>query len=305
MSEVNYIISRAQDLCITPRDADKLLDRHDGTAALLYIYLLRCGGAFSLQEAAQRLALPAARLRDAAETLRALGLLEIRDIPAPAEETPEYTAEEVRARTADSPDFTALVAEVQSMLGRVLSGTELKVLFGIYDYLALPPEVILMLVGHCMARTEKRQGSGRKPGMRTIEREAYAWANLEIRTLDMAEAHLRALQRAEEETGKVKAALGIRDRELSATERKYIESWINMGFDAEALALAYDRTVVKTGRLQWKYMDSIVRSWHGKGLHTPREIAEGDAFGGRSIPAGGQTRLAQMDDLIDQMKNRG
>ena len=55
------------------------------------------------------------------------------------------------------------------------------------------------------------------------------------------------------------------------TNRKFLS--FALGFSAGARELAYDRTVLKTGRLQWKYMDSIVRSWHGKGLHTPEEIA--------------------------------
>ena len=250
MNEIKYIIAREQAVCISPADADRLIDRRDGLAALLFLYLLRRGGSFVLDEAAARLGAPKDRVRSAAEALRDMGLLEIRGIPEPAEELPEYTTGQMRERTMDSAEFAALTTEVQSALGRVLSGTELKILFGIYDYLALPPEVICVLVRYCMERTEKRQGPGRRPSLRTIEREAYAWANREISTLEMAETHLRNLEHLESETARVKSAVGISGRELSSTERKYIESWIAMGFDAEALALAYDRTVLKTGRLQ-------------------------------------------------------
>ena len=50
-----------------------------------------------------------------------------------------------------------------------------------------------------------------------------------------------------------------------------------MGFDTEALELAYDRTVIKTGNLSWAYMNSIIKSWHSKNLHTLSEITMGDA----------------------------
>ena len=307
MNEIKYIIAREQAVCISPADADRLIDRRDGLAALLFLYLLRRGGSFVLDEAAARLGAPKDRVRSAAEALRDMGLLEIRGIPEPAEELPEYTTGQMRERTMDSAEFAALTTEVQSALGRVLSGTELKILFGIYDYLALPPEVICVLVRYCMERTEKRQGPGRRPSLRTIEREAYAWANREISTLEMAETHLRNLEHLESETARVKSAVGISGRELSSTERKYIESWIAMGFDAEALALAYDRTVLKTGRLQWKYMDSIVRSWHGKGLHSLREIREGDTLSPAQAPrpagaAPDQSELQRMERLMDKMK---
>ena len=70
-----------------------------------------------------------------------------------------------------------------------------------------------------------------------------------------------------------------------------MESWLSMGFGSEALALAYDRTIVSTGRLTWAYMDKIVRSWYEKGLFTPEDIEKGDTrpsrrkTGGRKEPS--------------------
>ncbi len=306
MNEVKYKAAHEPPLAISAAEADRLIDRGDASAALLYIYMLRRGGAFTMAEAASRLRLPAARLRSAAEALADMGLISISGVPAPAEELPEYSTEEMSERTMESAEFASLTAEVQSLFGRVLSGTELKLLFGIYDYLALPPEVILMLISHCIEQTEKRLGAGRRPSMRSIEREAYVWVNREICTLEAAEEHLRRMQRLDSELEKTKAALGIQGRSLSSTERKYIEGWLELGFSHEALAIAYDRTVLKTGRLQWKYMDSIVRSWHGKGLHTPAEIAGGDTMApprsqsGQSEPDRGG--IERMERLMSRMK---
>lgn len=310
MSEVNYIIAREQAVSISAQDADKLIARRDGTAALLFLYLLRRGGSFSLEGAAEKLGIAATEVRRAADCLQSMGLLEISAIPAPAEELPEYTTAEMSSRTMDSDEFRSIINEVQQLLGKVLTGTELKLLFGIYDYLSLPPEVIMMLVSYCIERTERKNGAGRRPTMRSIEREAYVWANKEIMTLEMAEAHLKHLERRESELSKVTAALGIRGRELSSTERKYVESWIALGFGADTLAIAYDRTVMKTGTLQWKYMNSIVSSWHEKNLHTPEEIRDGDrmpltgrngnAQKGASVPAA--ANLERMEKLLDKMK---
>jgi len=305
MNEVKYTIVREQAVCISPQDADRIIDRHDGLAALLYLYLLRRGGSFVLEEASKRLGETPQRVRMAAQALQDMGLLEIRGIPEPSEELPEISTEDMVLRTMDSHEFAELVQETQSLMGRVLSGTELKILFGIYDHLALPPEVILMLVSHCMARTAKKLGEGKRPSIRTIEREAYAWANREILTLELAEEHLKYLQRMDSETEKIKSAIGISGRDLSSTEKKYIESWVSLGFGAEALAIAYDRTVLKTGKLQWKYMNSIVNSWHGKGLHTAKEILEGDTMvspAPHSTNSLGKNELQRMEKLMNKMK---
>ena len=49
-----------------------------------------------------------------------------------------------------------------------------------------------------------------------------------------------------------------------------------MGFGPDAVGIAYDRTVLKTGKLTWGYMDKILSNWHGKGLHSSQEIMEKD-----------------------------
>jgi hypothetical protein len=71
--------------------------------------------------------------------------------------------------------FPALVGDVESRLGRVLSVTDLKILYGLYDHLQLPPEVISLLVTYCKEECQRQFGAGRMPRMRQIEKEGYRW----------------------------------------------------------------------------------------------------------------------------------
>ena len=154
----------------------------------------------------------------------------------------------------------------------------MKTLFGIYDYLALPPEVIMMLINYCVARCREQSTPEhtRRPSMRSIEKEAYNWVHQEILTLDQAEEYIRRQRERRDALGRAKAALGIHGRELTPTETKYISAWLDMGFDEDALAIGYDRTVTNTGALKWSYMNKIMQSWHEKGLHSAAEIESGD-----------------------------
>ena len=122
-------------------------------------------------------------------------------------------------------------------------------LFGIYDYLALPAEVILELLNYC-AETAREKSPGKRPSPRSVEQEAYRWANREILTLEQAEEYIRRQKSLREASNRVKEALGIRGRELTPTETKYITSWLGMGFEQEAILIAYDRTVTSTGSLK-------------------------------------------------------
>ena len=289
--------------------ADKLLASADGRAALLYLHILRSGG-FSLTAAARVLRCTEAETALAADTLRRLGLLPKPQAPLPSAELPPVRAEDIVARAATDSAFKGLVCEAEKALGRVLSSHDLEVLFGIYDHLGLPADVIMLLMHHCIEEYQSRSGPGRMPTMRYIEKEGWFWAEQEILNLDAAEAHLQLHRRRKEAAAQVKDALQIRGRELTATERNYVESWLALGFDAEAVAIAYDRTVSRTGRLAWKYMDSILRSWSQKGLMTPEAIESGDPMQRSKRPDGpdgaesAQKRKKDLQILIDSINGR-
>ncbi|WP_073076597.1 DnaD domain protein [Sporobacter termitidis] len=281
---MRFVLSGTDTITLSGQAADKLIRAGDGGAVLLYLYVLRTGGALSVREAARTLGRDESSIAESMALLNRLGLLKC-DAPAPApqkDELPEYTAEDIKRELDNGTVFSSLVQEVQRSLGKILSSDDLIKLFGIYDSLGLPPEVILHLVTHCIDENRRRYGPGRLPTMRYIEKAAYTWEREGVFTLEEAERYLKVLESKRSLTADIKRVLQIKDRELSAGERKYVESWIAMGFPPEVIELAYDKTVLKTGRLAWSYMDSIIGSWHQKGLRTLDEILKKD---GRAAPA--------------------
>ena len=267
-------------------ELDRLLAHADGNAALLYLQIRRAGS-YSLDRAARELKCTAEELRTAAGVLRAMELLESPEQTAERtleREAPEYTAEDVSALARTDIRFQAAVSEAERVLGRVLSSNDLKLLFGIYDYWGLQADVILLLLNHCVEKYQARCGPGRKPTMRYVEKEAQYWAKMEIHSLDAAEALIQREKEKQTLLRQSAEAMNIR-RELTPTERKYLESWIDLGFGPEAVAIAYDRTMVGAGKLAWRYMDKIFRNWDEKKLHTPEEIEAGDGPDRRPEPA--------------------
>ena len=182
--------------------------------------------------------------------------------------------------------FPALVGEVQRRLGKILSTADLKMLYTLYDYLALPAEVIMLLVSWCIEEMERKYGPGRRPRMPQIRKEGFAWRRLGLDTAEAAEAHLRRQAALRTRTAQVLPLLDIRGREPVEAERKYIESWLDMGFEDGAIRLAYERTVLQKQSMNWRYMNSILKSWHQKGLHTVAAIQAGDS--GRPRPTAPQ-----------------
>ncbi len=281
--------------------ADKLIAAHDGNVALLYIWMCRCGS-FNAERAARELCLTLSEVNSAYEKLCRLELFEEKTavkepLPLPAEELPQYTSEDIIRRSETDSGFRAVLNEAQRKLGRVLSTSDIKTLFGIYDFLALPPDVIFMLLTYCIDSFKAKYGSGRLPSMRSIEKEAYSWANKEILTLEQAEEYIKKAAERRSKLGEVKSALGITGRQLTATEAKYVNSWLDMGFDCSTLAVAYDRTVTNTGALKWGYMNKIVTSWHEKGLHSIEDVEQNDTRPSAVKPANRHSGKVTNDEL--------
>ncbi len=285
---------------------DRLVAAHDGDVALLYLYILK-NGAYDEEQAAAALCRTLREIRAAEEKLRRMELLPVSGAPAaspakaqpvdPAEELPQYTAEDIARRAREDTAFSAVLAEAARVIGRNLSGNDTRVLFGVYDYLGLPAEVIFMLLHFCAEQYEERYGSSRRPSARAIEKTAYEWARLELLTLEQAEAYIEKQKQRRGTLGRIKGLLNIYGRELTASEEKYVSSWLEMGFREDAVSIAYDRTVTQTGSLKWPYMNKILLSWHEKGLHTASEIEEKDGRRGPARKGAAEVRPVDMNEL--------
>ena len=283
-----YILRGGQQNISLPAEAlDKLLQSGQGDAELLYLALQRFGRGVTPEELEK--ALPISRLRiDAAEqVLQQLGLLPrpaAAAVPAPAEERPVYSADDISALLQDNEGFRLLLPQVEQQLGKKLRTADLQILAGLYDDLGLPADVVYLLVCHCVERAKRRWGEGRRPTLRQIEKEGYHWAQLGIFDQTAAAAYLKKWAQREEKSAAYMRALHLPQRQMVDAERRYITQWMDMGFPPETVALAYERTVFYKKDLNWRYLNGILRRWHEAGWHTVHQVEQGEQ-GGRTSPA--------------------
>ena len=291
---------------ISTQAADKLLDAHDGDLALLYLFIRRTG-CRDMDQAAGRLCRTLKEMEAAEEKLLRMGLLdEPAFVPSPApkpeilppsRELPEYTAQEIKTRLDSNPEFSAIVSEAAKVMGHSLSGSDLKILFGIYDFLALPTEIILTLLNYCAELFYEKYQDSRRPSAKAIEKEALVWEKLEILSLDQAEEYIKFQKERRSGLGRIKALLGISGRELSAEERKTFESWLELGFEDEAISIAYDRTTANTGGFKLRYMNRILENWHKAGIHSAQDVALKDSPRGTGPAPVHENEPVDMDEL--------
>lgn len=288
-----------EPISIDSGDVRRLLGAASGDAALLYLYI-RCGNDPATAE--QALRLPQGRLACAMATLRQLGLWQEEKRTAIAcGERPSYSERDVLQSLDTDPSFRRLYGEIQRRLGRQLNTEELKVILSLVRYLGLPADVICVLVTYCQERA-RRKGSIRNPSLRTIEKEAYAWAERGIDTMEEAAAFIQAQNVYHSRLSALCRLLQIRGRTLTAAEERYASAWLDMGFADDAITMAYERTCLNTGGLSWAYMNKILQRWHEAGFHTAADIRAGD----RKNTTGGERQLdADEQAAIRKMMQEG
>ena len=286
------------EVTIDKSAVQKLLATASGDSALLYLYL-KAGNDPSA--AAGELNMTDARLSCALATLRQLGLWQERQTGVVrAEEKPVYTEQDVLRAMGTEPSFHALYGEVQRRLGRTLTTEELKILLGFVRYLGLPEDVICVLVTYCIDRARQR-GSLRNPSLRSIEKEAYAWAEQGIDTMAEAAAFIHSQNLYFSRLGQLKRLLQLGSRTLTPGEEKFAKAWLDMGFADEVIAMAYERTCLNTGGLNWAYMNKILTRWKEAGFVTAEDVRNGDKkpsearkTPGRSLDSEEQAAIARL-----------
>lgn len=266
------------DVLLSGKAVEKLLDCREEAALRLYLCLAQSDGAFDAKTAAARLGVSIDVVGAALDLLRKLGLVgkECAPVLERADTMPEYTVGDVTDMLERDDSFRYLLEFAQQRLGKVLSTVDTQTLLGIYSWMGLPVDVICLIITCCVDEIRAKYGEGRRPTMRNIENRARLWLNLGILTTAQAEEYLKEQQRRGTRLASLARLLHLSGRALSPTENRYLTAWVDAGFPDEMILEAYDLTVVKTGGLKWKYMDSILKSWQSKGYRSQADIIRGE-----------------------------
>jgi DnaD/phage-associated family protein len=247
-----------QMITMTIEELERLLAIEDGDAALVFLAAKR----------GREPAIGETRLFAARKKLAGAGM-----IPSSFADRPSYSQSEIAHSKLTNPAFRNVVDETERILGKALSPSDLQTLHSIHKWRGLSPDALFLLLHYC----EKEQSSRSKPlTMRAIDREAEVWEREGIWEEEAAEIYIQKKDASREASSKVFYKLGIFGREPSPTEKKFVAEWLGLGFTVEAIAVAYDKTVINTGGLNWRYCNKILRNWHEKGWRTPEQIEAGD-----------------------------
>lgn len=180
---------------------------------------------------------------------------------------PSYKSSEISRQLSDNPKVSQMYHMVSQILGKTLSTADTELLYSLYDYYALPAEVILVLIEYFVSKGKR--------SMRAIEKEAAKWSSAGIDTVEKARRHIKKREEFLSYAYRVKKITGIGERSLSAKELQYINLWQNeYRMDFEMVQAAFELTVNQTGKLSFAYMNKILGSWAESGIRTRADIGK-------------------------------
>ncbi len=186
--------------------------------------------------------------------------------PQPKKEVP---MKEIEKAMGINPKMKETVTMAQQLLKRPLSRREVTTLYNFSEWYSMSQEMILVLLEYCVTID--------KTSFSYIEKVAAGWFESGITTLDAATKELNRAVKEVRMQQKCKKIFGL-ERELSSSEVSYISKWVSELSMSEAMIRnAYERTVNNTGKISMPYMNTILKSWHEKGIKTVPQIAQFDA----------------------------
>lgn len=184
-----------------------------------------------------------------------------------------------------NPKMKETVKMAEQLLKKTLSRREVTALYNFTEWYGMSQEMVLVLLEYC-ATVDKTSFS-------YIEKVASGWNEKGITTLESATKELNRAIKVVKMQNKCKKMFGL-DRELSGTEANYISKWVSELSMSEAMIrTAYEKTVNNTGKISMPYMNTILTSWHSKGIKTVSQISEKEA----PAQKGKNAATYQLDDM--------
>lgn len=171
---------------------------------------------------------------------------------------PSYTIQELNLYR-DNPKIKELFDFAQDSLGRYLTYSDLNLIFGMYDYLRLPLDVIHILITYCVDNGHRN--------LSYLEKVAIDWASNKIDSVEKAEEKINGMNELFRE---VKKALAVNN--LNFKQRELISDWEkNLHMSQDLIVEACNFTMMNIGRPNFKYLESILETWNKKGIKTVQQ----------------------------------
>ncbi len=175
-------------------------------------------------------------------------------------ERPTYTSTQI-AELTNTDEVKWLMNIIEVYLKRNMTPNDVQLVLFIYETLGFSTDLILHLYDYCISRN--------KTNSSYIEAVAIAWKEEGIDTVEKADI---SIAKYNTNYNAVSKAFGL-NRQPGDIEKKFMDKWFSsFGFSTDIIIEACNRTLLNTGKPDFKYANSIIENWYAKGVKTKADI---------------------------------
>ncbi|NLL62874.1 MAG: DnaD domain protein [Ruminococcaceae bacterium] len=191
------------------------------------------------------------------------------------------TYEQIAARLLEDTTLKALFNEVQIKLGRTIGYSDQAKIIMLHDDYCLPPEVILTILEYCI-----KNG---KPSLAYAFAVGKDWANEGINNLDLVDEKIKELRADERMWKKFEAMFTVDPPRYTDFRFSFLKKWRNVNKQSfELIHYAYELTIEKINKPEFRYMNTILESWKANDYKTPEDVIKDKENGKNNSQANGK-----------------
>ncbi|MGL6174254.1 MAG: DnaD domain protein [Cellulosilyticaceae bacterium] len=178
---------------------------------------------------------------------------------------PNYSLEELNIYKAEDKSITQLFLVSEQYLGRLLSSSDQQVLFGLYDWLHMPLDLIEYLIEYC--------ASNNHTNIRYIEKVAISWVDSGILSVDLAKSRVTN----DKKYHQILNELGLSSQQITSIQKEFINKWLDTyKLSLEVVLEGCKRAVAQTKNPSLKYLDAMLSAWYNTKVQTLEDIQKLD-----------------------------
>lgn len=167
--------------------------------------------------------------------------------------------------TMTNPIIADMLSKVEFLMRRTISPMDKQDLASWIEIYNMPPQIILEAFKYACERQNVYK-------IKYVEKIIRTWSEKNIRSMEAVEEAFRAHDEKYYRYNEVMRTIGLGSKPFTDADFELVNKWFDLFlFDMDLVKEALKR-VVNIDKPNLNYFDSILSSWHKKGITRPEEI---------------------------------
>ncbi|MDR0918970.1 MAG: DnaD domain protein [Oscillospiraceae bacterium] len=183
-----------------------------------------------------------------------------------SQKKPKLSPEQISEKIEHSEGLRSVFDVAENYFQENLNAMQCNSLIWLHEELGFSPDSLMLLIDYCSDRCSEKGLS-----IKYIEKVAYDWYSKGILTPDEVKIEIARLKEYYSYASIVRRVFYL-NVPLVKTQQEYAEKWRLAGFSEDILQLAYEITIEKIGKVNFKYINTILQKWSLNGLKNVNDV---------------------------------